>query len=317
MKKILILGGCGYIGSKLTNFLCDQSFNITVLDSLFFGKNLSKRHNLEIINENILNINDINFHGNFDTIIHLANIANDPSVELNPITSWETNVLATKLICDFAIKNKTKNLIFASSGSVYGVRQEQHVTEDLPLTPISTYNKTKMVAERVALSYLKDFNVYIIRPGTVCGTSNRLRLDLSVNALTYSALSKKIINVHGGDQIRPNIHIDDMVGVYSFFLNNINNIESGIYNASNENISIIEIAKKIQSIIPCEILIDKNTNDPRSYRIDSSKLKSIGYNFTKSIEDAIKELKDLYDKENIIANDNNYNVKTMKNFNSQ
>ena len=155
----------------------------------------------------------------------MANIANDPSVLLKPELSWNVNVLSSMRICELAILNKIKKIIFLSSGSVYGISKEKKVTENLSLEPISVYNKTKMIAERIFLSYQKKIKLYIIRPATVCGVSRRQRLDVSVNALTISALKNKLITVFGGQQIRPNIHIDDLVRVYDHLFLKIVHLE--------------------------------------------------------------------------------------------
>ena len=146
----------------------------------------------------------------------MANIANDPAVDLNPNLSWEVNVLAGQQLADRAIRNDVKQFIFASSGSVYGIKDEEKVTEDLKLVPISVYNKTKMIAERVFMSYQNEMQIHCIRPATVCGLSPRMRLDVSVNMLTYQALKNKKITVFGGKQTRPNIHIKDMANVQTF-----------------------------------------------------------------------------------------------------
>ena len=188
---ILITGGCGYTGTLLTNDLLKNGHRVTVIDTQWFGNYLKKKNNLKIIKKDIRAIEQVSFK-NVDTVVHLANIANDPSAELNPNLSWEVNVLATKKLIEKSIKSKVKHFIFASSGSVYGIKKEKNVTEDLTLVPISTYNKTKMVAERILKSYEKQIKIHSIRPATVCGFSPRMRLDVSVNMLTFQALKKKM-----------------------------------------------------------------------------------------------------------------------------
>ena len=215
--NFLITGGSGYIGTLLAkNLLLDKN-KVTVVDKCWFGNFHEKNKMLKIIKKDIRNFEDINIKGT-DVIIHLANIANDPTVELNPSLSWEVNVLASKLIARHAVKNKVKKIIFLSSGSVYGVKKEKKVTEDLKLDPISVYNKTKMIAERVFLSFKDKIDIICLRPATVCGFSKRLRLDLTVNKLTYDAFYKKKIFVDGGDQIRPNIHIKDLIAAIKYFI---------------------------------------------------------------------------------------------------
>lgn len=307
--NIFITGGCGYIGTVLTSTLLKDNHQITVLDTQWFGNFLDKHHNLKIIKGNILDLGNISFKG-IDCIIHLANIANDPGVELNQTLSWEVNVLASQQLAEKAIKEKVKQIIYASSGSVYGVKEEKDVTEDLSLVPISAYNKTKMVSERVFYSYKDFIKIHCIRPATVCGYSPRMRLDVSVNLLTMQALTKKKINVFGSNQTRPNINILDMVNVYNHFLKN-REIDSGFFNAGFENISILEIAKKVQKKIPSEIVIT-SSNDPRSYRQNSDKLLDTGFKQKYTVDDAIDELIKKFNCGDLIDRDIYYNLKIMK-----
>ena len=306
---ILITGGCGYTGSVLTNDLLNLGHKVTVVDIQWFGNFLENRDNLKVIKLDIREHDKIPLKG-VDAVVHLANIANDPGVELNPNLSWEVNVLATQRLVENSIKNKVKQFIFASSGSVYGIKKEKEVTEELSLVPISTYNKTKMVAERILKSYENDIKVHSIRPATVCGFSPRMRLDVSVNMLTFQALKSKLITVFGGDQIRPNIHIQDLINVYKHFISN-SDLPNGFYNAGFENLKIIEKAKEISKIIPSKIVI-KGGNDPRSYRQNSDKLLSTGFKKKYSILDAIKELKKQYDNKKLIDSDRCYTVRWMK-----
>lgn len=308
--KILITGASGYVGSVLTNYLLSKKFKIIAIDTQWFGINLKKHKNLKIIKKDYREINN-NDLKKVDSIIHLANIANDPGAELNPQLSWNINVLGTMGLLELCKKNKVKQFIYASSGSVYGIKKERKVTENLSLLPISLYNKTKMIAERILMSYSKNMRIHIIRPATVCGYSNRLRLDVSVNMLTYQALKFKKITVLGGKQIRPNLHIQDMVRIYHHFLKN-KKIPDGCYNAGFENTSIINLAKKIQKKLNCKIII-RQSNDPRSYRLNSDKLIKTGFKQKYFIEDGINELiKNLELKK---INKNNFTVQKMKDLN--
>ena len=189
MMKLLITGGCGYVGTVLTEYLATKDYDITIIDNQWFGNHVKQADNIKIIKDDIRNILNINLEP-VNAIIHLANIANDPGVELNPGLSWEVNVLATKQLADRAIDLGVKQFIYASSGSVYGIKNELNVTEDLSTNPISIYNKTKIIAEKVLMSYQDQFQVHNIRPATVCGFSPRMRLDVSVNMLTMQALTK-------------------------------------------------------------------------------------------------------------------------------
>lgn len=308
MKNILITGGTGYVGTLLTETLLAKGYKVTVVDTMWFGNYLKEDKNLTLIKTNILDIDSIPME-NIDTIFHLANIANDPTGDLNSKLTWEVNVLASKLLIEKAIKNKVKQFIYASSGSVYGVKEEEQVTEDLELVPISDYNKTKMISERVFLSYQDQINTVIIRPATVCGYSKRMRLDVSVNMLTMQALANKKITVFGGEQTRPNIHIKDMINVYLHFLNNSN--LTGIYNAGFENISILDIAKKVEKHINAQIIITAS-NDPRSYRLNSQKLLDTGFIPQYGVETAICEIIEKFNNGTLKDEEKYYNLKVMK-----
>ena len=309
---ILITGGCGYTGTLLTNDLVDLGHKVTVVDTQWFGNYLTPKKNLKVIKLDIRDHQKIPLE-RVNTVVHLANIANDPSVELNSKLSWEVNVLATQKLIENSLRNKVEQFIFASSGSVYGLKEEKEVTEELSLVPISTYNKTKMIAERVLMSYQNDIKLHCVRPATVCGFSPRMRLDVSVNMFVFQALKFKSMTVFGGNQIRPNIHIQDLVDVYKHFISN-QGLPNGFYNAGFENLRIIEIAKKVAKIIPSEIIIKEN-NDPRSYRQNSNKLLSTGFKKRFSVIDAIRELKEKYESKMFIETEKCYSVNWMKKLN--
>jgi nucleoside-diphosphate-sugar epimerase len=306
--RILVTGACGYKGHILVPKLLKRGYEVIAFDLQWFGNFLGSYQNLTLVKGDVRNIHTIPLDG-VDCIIHLSSIANDPCGDLNPKLTWEVSALATMQLADKAKRMGIKRFIYASSGSVYGVKEEAHVTEDLELEPISEYNKTKMVGERVLLSYQDDMAVQIVRPATVCGYSPRMRLDVSVNLLTMQAVSKGKITVFGGDQVRPNIHIDDITDVY---LHLIDHPEvTGVYNAGFENISIMDIAKLVTKYIPVEIAVTPS-NDPRSYRINSDKLLATGYKPKKTVEDAIREIIELYRAGVLKDEDHFYNLRWME-----
>ncbi len=309
MKKILVTGGGGYVGTLLVNSLLNNGNHVTVVDTFWFGNFLSKNENLEVIKDDIRNLSIEKIRGHC-AIVHLANIANDPSVAMDPELSWNVNVLGTHNLIDKASRAGIEHFIFGSSGSVYGIKEEPDVIEDMVLVPISTYNKTKMVAERVIMSYSNNLKVHCIRPATVCGYSPRMRLDISVNLLTMQALNKGEITVLGGNQTRPNINIKDMVNVYLHFINQ-NNIESGYYNAGLENMKILEIAEIIKKKTGAKIII-KDSNDPRSYRQNSDKLISTGFKFKYNVDNAIEEIIAKFKDKSLEDKEIYYNLKVMK-----
>lgn len=310
--KILVTGGCGYVGTNLIIKLLELGHKILSIDNKWFGDFLPKHKNLKNIKCDIRHIEKINIK-NIETVIHLASIANDDMALINPELSWQTSSLGTYLLLKHCIKNKVKRFIYASSGSVYGIKKEKRVTENLELKPISTYNKVKMTTERIIQSYNNDLETFIIRPATVCGFSKRMRLDVSVNALTFSALKNGIINVFGGNQIRPNIHIDDMTDLYIKLLSTSKR-NTGVYNAGFENMTILNIAKLIKKNIKCKIIVKKKNADQRSYRLDSTKLLRI-YKPKKNVETAIEELIYLYSKKILIDKPSYHSIKWLKKFN--
>jgi len=312
--KILITGGCGFVGTVLTEQLLRDGHQITVVDTQWFGNYLKPHPQLLVLKQDSRDDDSIPFTG-VEAIIHLANIANDPGVEMNPTLSWEVNVLASQQLADRAVRAGVKQFIFASSGSVYGVKDDPQVTEDLELVPISAYNKTKMVAERVLLSYADVMQTHCIRPATVCGYSPRMRLDVSVNMLTMQALKNGKMTVFGGDQTRPNIHIDDMVRVYQHFLAKPE-LPSGCYNAGFENISILDIAQKVAATVTAEIVVSAS-NDPRSYRQNSDKLLATGFVRKATVAKAIDDVTAKFKSGELVDNDQCYTVRWMKSLNLQ
>ncbi len=306
--NIFVTGACGYKGTALVPKLLNEGHQVTAFDIMWFGNNLGDHNNLKVVKGDVRKINEFDLNG-FDVVIHLSSVANDPCGDLNPKLTWEVSCLATMLLAENAASSDVKQFIYASSGSVYGVKDEDEVTEDLDLDPISEYNKTKMVSEKVLLSYKDKMSIQIIRPATICGYSNRMRLDVAVNLLTMQALTKGHITVLGGDQTRPNIHIDDITDVYMHFIKNPN--FQGVFNAGFENISILDIANMVSLKTNAKIEI-KPSNDPRSYRINSDKLLATGFKPSKKVKDAIQEMIDLYRSGTLEDLEENYNLKWME-----
>lgn len=306
--KILVTGGCGYKGSVLIPKLLEQGHEVIVVDIQWFGNFLPGHTNLTVIKGDIRQL-EPKWFASIDAVIHLASVANDPCSDLNPKLSWEIGSLATMQLIEMAIQAGAKQFIYSSSGSVYGVNNAEKVTEELPLKPLSDYNKTKMITERVLLSYQDCIAIQIVRPATVCGVSPRMRLDVSVNMMTMQALENSVMTVFGGDQIRPNIHIDDITNLYLFLLEHPE--IQGVYNAGFENLSILDIAKLVQKYANAEIKITPS-NDPRSYRLSSDKLLKTGFTPKKNVEVAIQEIVSHYKNGRLKNNSQCYNLKTMQ-----
>ncbi|HEY1793222.1 MAG TPA: SDR family oxidoreductase [Opitutaceae bacterium] len=307
--NILLTGGCGYIGTPLAQSLLAAGHRVTVVDLQWFGNHLPSHPNLTVIREDVRQASGLDLRG-VEAVLHLANVANDPCSDLAPKLSWEVNALASLQLVERAIGQGVRRFIYASSGSVYGVKEEPEVTEDLSLVPISDYNKTKMVSERILLSYADRIGIVCVRPATVCGYSPRMRLDLSVNMLTVQALTKGRITVFGGDQVRPNIHLRDMIRVYHHFLGEGAGL-TGVFNAGFENLSIMAIARRVTGVVPAEIAVTPS-NDPRSYRLSSRKLLASGFSPGFTVDDAVAEVVGAFRSGRLRDDEGSYNIKAMK-----
>ena len=291
--NILVTGGAGYVGTLLVKKLLKLNYKVKVIDTFWFGDFIDNHKNLKKIKKNILDLKkkDLN---NIDFVIHLAGIANDTASNLKPKLTWEYTCLGTKILCDLSKINKIKGFIFASSSSVYGVKKEKKVHEELVCEPISDYNKAKMVAERIVESYGKFFKTYNIRPATLYGYSPKMRMDLTMNILTGQAANKKEITVFGGKQSRPYLHVNDMVDLYIFFIKYYKKLDAGPYNASAGNLTVLEKAKIISKISNnCNIKI-KNIKDIRSYRTDSTKILKQGFIIKENLQKSLKNLYDMF-----------------------
>ncbi len=306
--KILVTGACGYKGSVLVPKLIQAGHDVLALDIMWFGNQLDSNPKLSVIEADVRDVAAIPLRG-VDAIVHLSSIANDPCGDLNPELTWEVSCLATMQLADKAAREGIRRFIYASSGSVYGLKSEPAVTENLELVPLSVYNKTKMVAERALLSYCDDMAVQIVRPATVCGLSPRMRLDVAVNLLTMQALRSAEITVLGGEQIRPNIHIDDITDLYLFLLEKPE--QTGVFNAGFENLSIAEIANKVAKVTGAKVSV-KASNDPRSYRVNSDKILATGFRPKKSVDVAISEIVNAYGAGDLTDDERHYNLRWMQ-----
>lgn len=279
---ILVTGGCGYIGSVLVPKLLAASYHVTVLDTMWFGNTLEPHRNLSIVQGDIREPHAIKA----EAVIHLANIPNDSAGALRSSVTWEVNALGMKTLVESSIRHGATQFLYASSGSVYGISNAVEVTEDHPLVPLTDYNKSKAVAERVLLSYEKDLVIQIIRPGTCCGVSPNQRLDITVNGMVASALCGRI-EVANGDQYRPNIHIQDLTDLFAWMLERPWLI--GIWNACAENMTGDEIAFLVGERVKA-LIVRMQSKDRRSYRMSNAKLSRAGFMPRFGVEDAIDDL---------------------------
>jgi len=324
MKKIFITGGAGYVGAVMVPHLLEKGFEVTVLDLMIYGEHVLEQHDKlnavkgDIRDEDLLR----KLIPGHDVVIHLACISNDPSFEMNPQLGKSINLDAFRPLVEISKSSNIKRFFYASSSSVYGIKDEQNVHEEMELEPLTDYSVFKADCEQILAEYqTDDFTTTTIRPATVCGYSPRQRLDVVVNILTNLAYHKREISIFGGDQLRPNIHIADMVEAYMVLLRAPKEKIAGkIYNAGYENQSVKEIAEIVKNTVGRDVkLITTPTDDNRSYHISSNKIKTeLGFVAKHTIRDAVEGLCEAFDKNlmpNSLEDQMYFNIKRMQNIN--
>lgn len=320
MKRICIAGGAGYVGSKLVPALLKRGYGVTVLDLYLYGEDVLPKHShLKEIKGDMRDLTKVEaaLEG-CEAVIHLACISNDPSFELNPELGKSINFDCFEPFVKLAKAKGINRFIYASSSSVYGVKEAPNVTEEMSLEPLTDYSKYKAACEEILLRYGESsFVVTILRPATVCGYAPRQRLDVVVNILTNLAYHTKKIKVMGGDQMRPNIHIDDMVAAYLCVLEAPKGkVEGKIFNVGYHNHTVKEIGKIVADLVPgCQLEIVP-TPDNRSYHVSSAKIqRELGFTPQKTIQEAVKSLIEAFEEgklPNSLEDKRYFNIKTMK-----
>ena len=324
MNTVLVTGGAGYVGSVLVPKLLNAGYQVKVLDLFIYGDHVlsTVRHHshLEEIRGDVRDqallrsvLQDCH------SVIHLACISNDPSFELNPDLGKSINYDAFTPLVNISIDSGVKRFIFASSSSVYGIKKDEHVTEELPLKPLTDYSKYKALCEEILLNYQSlSFMPVVVRPATICGYSPRLRLDLTVNILTTHAVNRGQITVFGGTQKRPNIHIEDITDLYVDLLARpIQQVAGKIWNVGYENHQVSQIAQIVKGVVGREEveIVTTPTDDLRSYHISSAKIRQdLGFSPQYTIGEAVQDLVGAFQSGKILDpfdNANYYNVKKM------
>ena len=297
--KVFVTGGAGYCGSLLVPNLLARGHDVTVFDTLFFGKEHLPLDDsrLRVVQGDIRDSDQLAINSNgHDIFINLACISNDASFELDEQLSTSINMDAFEPMVVAAKSAGVERFIYASSSSVYGVSEQKDVKEDHELVPLTLYNEYKGLCEPILMKHTDDkFTGIIFRPATVCGYAPRLRLDLSVNILTNHAITNNKIRVFGGDQMRPNLHVKDYVDAVELFMHAPKEkVANQVFNVGYQNMSIKEIAQVVKTVVedyfpnrpPIEIETT-SSDDNRSYHINSDKVtETLGFKPKHSVADA-------------------------------
>jgi nucleoside-diphosphate-sugar epimerase len=322
-NRILVTGGAGYVGSNLVPKLLGAGYGVVVLDLYIYGgvfADLKSHPKLVEIKGDLRNPTDVaRAVAGCDAVFHLACISNDPSFDLDPALGRSINYDCFRPLVKACKDAGVRRFIYASSSSVYGIKDETDVTEDLPLVPLTDYSKYKAMCEQVLEEEREPgFVAVTLRPATVCGYAPRLRLDLTVNILTNHAINNGRITVFGGDQLRPNIHIEDMTDLYLKLLQAPDEaIDGKVWNAGYHNLKVREIAEMVRAEVGRDVkVVVTPTDDHRSYHVSSGKIRrELGFCAERSVKDAIIDLKTAFDAgkvPNAMTDDRYYNIKRMQ-----
>jgi len=289
--RVLLTGGSGYLGSILARKLLLKGYKVRILDNFLFGKNpikgIQNNKKLEIVEGDVRDLTAVSKSlKNIDTVVHLASIVGTQSSELDPRTSMEINLLATRNIADLCKLYKINQLVFASTCSIYGAKSNQLISENSEADPLDSYGQTKFESERAILQAYHYPT--ILRLGTLFGASYRMRFDLAINLFIAKAMNNEKITVFGGSQWRPFLHVADAAEAFCLV---IEKQMEGAYNVIWKNLTINQMAKEVTKLIPTKIILSKDIVDKRDYKVTGKKFERFGFKATKNIAFAVKELK--------------------------
>lgn len=325
-QSVLVTGGAGYVGSALVPALLRDGYRVKVVDLFWYGyealPDVIDHPRLQLVELDIRDAKRLREElVGQDVVIHLACISNDPSFDLAPDLGTSINRDAFKPLLDGAIDAGVRRFVYASSLSIYGIQEHPDVTEEATPDPLTDYSKFKLECERILLDHpaCGGMERVILRPATVCGYAPRLRLDVVVNILTANALANKKIRIFGGEQLRPNIHVQDMVNAYRAVLDAPGDkVDGEAFNAGYQNLPVESIARLVKETIGDEDveLECVPSDDNRSYHINSDKIcKALDFSAQHTVEDAVRSIVDAYREGRIVNplhNSRYYNIKRMQ-----
>jgi nucleoside-diphosphate-sugar epimerase len=323
-KRVLVTGGAGYVGSILVPKLLAAGYGVNVLDLFLYGDDVLEAVAgdplLRLIKGDLRNLPTVEAAlADCDAVIHLACISNDPSFELDPQLGKSINLDAFRPLVRAAKAARVRRFVYASSSSVYGIKEGVSVTEDLPLDPLTDYSRFKAVCERILEEErAPGFATLTLRPATVCGYSPRQRLDLVVNVLTNHAVNNRHIKVFGGSQLRPNLHIEDMTDLYLRCLAAPDEqIDGRIWNAGYENHTVRQLAETVRAVVGGPIALEVvPTDDNRSYHVSSERIRrEFGFVPRRTIAEAVADLDQGFKDGRLpdpMTNSRYYNIRVMQ-----
>lgn len=319
-KTIMLIGGAGYVGVMLAKKLLKDGYKVKIFDIFIYKSDLNSQKDIDLIIGDIRDLKLLERSlDEVDYVIHLACISNDPSFELNPMLGKSINFDPFESLIKVCIKKNIKRFVYASSSSVYGLSESHNVNEEHPMKPLTDYSKFKVECEKILEKYKNSNLIWtVIRPATVCGYSTRQRFDVVVNLLTNLAINKGEISVFGGDQLRPNVNINDMIKSYIAVLEaSEDKIKFETFNVGYENLKVIEIAELVRETVNKNVNLKiVPTDDNRSYHITSDKIKNkLNFEMQHTVKEAIKDLLQAFDENKFLdplSNPDYFNIKKMQ-----
>jgi nucleoside-diphosphate-sugar epimerase len=301
-KKVLVTGGCGYIGSVLVPLLLHSGYEVRVVDKLYFGEEslAAVRSEVELVAGDVRHV-DLSVLDGIDGVIHLGSLSNDPTAEFRPDATRSINYVGTVRLASACKERGISRFTFASSCAVYGFRVDGLADEGFPTNPQSSYAKSKLEAEKELCEMADDsFCPVSIRQATLFGLSPRMRWDLVANAFVMHAFRDRRLDVwFGGEAYRPLVHVRDAARAHLCCLEaERSRVQGKVFNLVHSNCRILDLATRIQKCLTemgmhAAIEVNSDRSDDRSYMTSGQRMKEeLGFSPAVTIEDGVREIAD-------------------------